>query len=216
MSLLKCPECGSQVSDRSEMCPSCGYPTKDIITEQTSKEKHHLTESTTVDPAKTKKTLRYVLLGCIALILVIVTFLFLSQSREKGYYDGNLWGVRYEEVAKKYSENNIFSDSNDITKGTYTLFVDKFEKIDGISAYGDFKFTNGELSSVEFLVMADNDVITDYQAAKELENYFNDLYGESEISEAQELTWTTKNSLISLWSYRSVITVNYYDLKLLN
>ncbi len=26
MALIKCPECGKQVSDKAEACPNCGYP----------------------------------------------------------------------------------------------------------------------------------------------------------------------------------------------
>ena len=28
MSLVKCPECGKEISDSAKMCPSCGYPIK--------------------------------------------------------------------------------------------------------------------------------------------------------------------------------------------
>lgn len=34
MSLLKCPECGNQVSDRAEACPECGCPVSEIIQEK--------------------------------------------------------------------------------------------------------------------------------------------------------------------------------------
>ncbi len=30
MSLIKCPECGKEVSDSAEMCPNCGYPIKPV------------------------------------------------------------------------------------------------------------------------------------------------------------------------------------------
>lgn len=28
MALVKCPECGHEISDRAERCPHCGYPMK--------------------------------------------------------------------------------------------------------------------------------------------------------------------------------------------
>ncbi len=31
MALIKCPECGKEISDRSEGCPNCGYPTPQFI-----------------------------------------------------------------------------------------------------------------------------------------------------------------------------------------
>ncbi len=30
MALIKCPECGSEVSDRAASCPRCGYPIKPV------------------------------------------------------------------------------------------------------------------------------------------------------------------------------------------
>lgn len=30
MSLIKCPECGKEISDKAISCPMCGYPTKEI------------------------------------------------------------------------------------------------------------------------------------------------------------------------------------------
>jgi RNA polymerase subunit RPABC4/transcription elongation factor Spt4 len=29
--LLNCPECGGQVSDKAQACPSCGYPVAEIL-----------------------------------------------------------------------------------------------------------------------------------------------------------------------------------------
>ena len=30
MSLIKCPECGKEISNQAESCPNCGYPLKNI------------------------------------------------------------------------------------------------------------------------------------------------------------------------------------------
>ena len=42
MALIKCPECGGQVSDRADVCIHCGYPLKEI------KEKVIVTKSNSV------------------------------------------------------------------------------------------------------------------------------------------------------------------------
>lgn len=31
MALIKCTECGKEISDKAERCPNCGYPIKDIL-----------------------------------------------------------------------------------------------------------------------------------------------------------------------------------------
>lgn len=28
MALMKCPECGNEISDKAKKCPRCGYPIK--------------------------------------------------------------------------------------------------------------------------------------------------------------------------------------------
>ncbi len=34
MALIKCPECGTEVSDKAKTCPKCAYPIADDNTEQ--------------------------------------------------------------------------------------------------------------------------------------------------------------------------------------
>lgn len=36
MALIKCPECGKEISDRAVSCPHCGYPIKNLSREKES------------------------------------------------------------------------------------------------------------------------------------------------------------------------------------
>ena len=38
MALIKCPECGKEVSDRSEICVGCGFPIKEYLFEKSKNE----------------------------------------------------------------------------------------------------------------------------------------------------------------------------------
>ena len=31
MSLVKCPECGNEFSDKATACPECGFPTSELV-----------------------------------------------------------------------------------------------------------------------------------------------------------------------------------------
>ena len=42
MSLIKCPECGNDVSDSAEICPKCGYGIKKYLNEKADKEKQEI------------------------------------------------------------------------------------------------------------------------------------------------------------------------------
>ena len=37
MSLIKCPECGKEISNKAISCPMCGYPIKEEINKLSSK-----------------------------------------------------------------------------------------------------------------------------------------------------------------------------------
>ena len=37
MALIKCPECGQDVSDKAAQCPRCGYPIAEMMSEKTAK-----------------------------------------------------------------------------------------------------------------------------------------------------------------------------------
>lgn len=39
MALIKCPECGRDISDKAVVCPGCGYPVGDIIDSRTDEER---------------------------------------------------------------------------------------------------------------------------------------------------------------------------------
>lgn len=34
MALIKCPECGRDISDKAQSCPACGYPVISIASQQ--------------------------------------------------------------------------------------------------------------------------------------------------------------------------------------
>lgn len=75
MALIKCPECGKEVSDSARNCPSCGYPL--IASETTENNDNSLKKSTQVNmpiqPTKKKKG------GCLGgcLITVVIFILFI-------------------------------------------------------------------------------------------------------------------------------------------
>ncbi|WP_194608622.1 zinc ribbon domain-containing protein [Clostridium vitabionis] len=42
MALIRCPECGREVSDQAEMCPGCGYNVKQYYDNLQKEEKGKL------------------------------------------------------------------------------------------------------------------------------------------------------------------------------
>lgn len=42
MALIKCPECGAQISDRARKCPSCGCPIEEILKEMSTQDEQKI------------------------------------------------------------------------------------------------------------------------------------------------------------------------------
>lgn len=64
MALIKCPECGHDVSDKAESCPNCGYK----ISEKTGNDTYEPQKQN-----KSKKTILGVMLLMISISLFTVT-----------------------------------------------------------------------------------------------------------------------------------------------
>ncbi len=70
MALIKCPECKKKISDTVEKCPHCGYASKDVDKEIIQ------TKEFKID----KKKIKYIIIGIILLILVIICYKLMFPS----------------------------------------------------------------------------------------------------------------------------------------
>lgn len=67
MSMIKCPECGKEISDKASACPNCGYP----LTAEDKNETVSPPIPTTIPVKKKKKR------GCLTSIIVFLFFIFI-------------------------------------------------------------------------------------------------------------------------------------------
>lgn len=56
--------------------------------------------------------------------------------------------------------------------------------------------------------MTDDDVLPYYRALQKLKHHYKELYGNPDEDDFS-LIWETKKSTITLWNYKSVISVEY-------
>lgn len=75
MALIKCPECGKEISDMSNICIHCGYPLKDMTSEDVMSKK--ITQNSN---GQTHKILFF---GMIALLVIVLLFSILTRSQPK-------------------------------------------------------------------------------------------------------------------------------------
>ena len=208
MALLICPECGYQVSDKATECLNCGYPVSNIIAAIKAEEQEkELAKKAKIKKRKKKIIITLLILLVIFAALAIVTFLFLSKPERRGLYDGNKWKMSYSDIKEKYPDG-FKSDGGDDYDKSYITTVDEFESIEGTTALVSFEFLDDELCEVYIWVMVDDDEISYEKLEKQLKRHYDELFGEGSSSD-YTITWETRESSISLFKYKSLITVTY-------
>lgn len=70
MALIRCPECGREISDKAAACPGCGYPMTPVNPE-TEETARRLEEANRQDTAFLKKA-TLVAVAAVAVMLVLV------------------------------------------------------------------------------------------------------------------------------------------------
>ena len=90
MALINCPECGRQVSDSAPQCPGCGY--------KISQDSHSLNINKVVEYITKNPKVLFV---CIVVLISLVAFNKLSDSREK----------RSNNYSYTYSQSNAVNAS---------------------------------------------------------------------------------------------------------
>lgn len=76
MALIKCSECGQEISDKAPACPKCGNPLQDI---------NEITQRSPVTIEQTKKTWKIIRL--VSWIMIVIGIILIFNSYAKGTKD---------------------------------------------------------------------------------------------------------------------------------
>lgn len=116
MALIKCPDCGKEVSDKSTVCINCGCPLevkeekKEIITEYSKKEN------------KKNKAVPFIITGVIIFLIVIVA-VAIALIANSGIEVPSLYGVTEETAttiltSKSLIPNIVYEYDDTVKEGT--------------------------------------------------------------------------------------------------
>lgn len=182
MALIKCTECGADISDKASMCPKCGCPIE-MLADNKNNRKLNI------------KKVILVIIGLLMLLIVgCLVYKLLTRPDTSGYYNGVKWGIGYEEALIKLGDNGKANEKKDII----LVDIDDYEGRQGVRASILYKFTEGALTSVEILIFNnDTSSYTDVRLIEEYVKQFESLYGEYE-KETISYVWNTENSIIKL------------------
>ena len=152
MSLIKCPECGGNVSDMAEKCPHCGISIQSnsdnnlLQNDQNDNSQQKLEPETGIK----KKNRKLIISTAIVITVVaVICVVYFCLHKESLLPFGVKWGDTYEEIAKK---DNLLSGGNEMG---YSLWYEGeylgLKPEEGIM-YGYTFDKNGELTSMLILL----------------------------------------------------------------
>lgn len=107
MALIKCPECGKQVSDAAKSCPECGYP---IATDNS------------FSPTASNKPNYKLMIGAAVVIGIIITGIIIgvsssnkdNHSSERNSYSYDYYGGYSDYSPDSYSSHSTGKDASSI------------------------------------------------------------------------------------------------------
>ena len=198
MALIKCSECGSEISEKAQVCPKCGCPvdvSKEIIA--TNKKK------------KIKKISIFVSVLLIIAILIVTVVKIMNRPNTDGYFSETRWGMTMEQVKKILGEDATINEDKDAVLYNY----EDYEGKSGIDAMISCDCADDSLKKVTvFLTNGDDSSYTDSKLIDECTEDFNKLYGEAE-KDSITTFWNTPKSKIELsYLMDGFIIITYEDI----
>ena len=116
MAMIKCPECGKEISDRAEVCPGCGYPVKDYLQETKDKEQREIPEKKWNESEKKVSMLiknRKFQISAIVLAILVLAIVMVYKWIHVEVIHDVTWGMSVSQVKQredKYDGNSGYYD----------------------------------------------------------------------------------------------------------
>lgn len=198
MALIKCSDCGTNVSEKASACPKCGCPIEiSIEHENTNKRK------------KIKHIVLVFIFFIIILLLSLGVYKIVNRSDKSGYYNGLKWGMTCEEVQDQLGED-AFIDKD---KKSVVINYKDYEGKKNIDTLASYDCTGDSLNMITlFISNGDSSSYTDESLLDEYINQLDKLYGEHE-EDTIYYTWRTEKSRVELsYLFNNVVVLKYEDI----
>lgn len=133
MALIKCPECGKEISDKAGQCPHCGYPIDQVTIPENEiigqngiqEQQNNIVEQ---KPQKKISKNSIIIIGAIIGIIIIGVIAYLIVTADSREYDNaqKLYASEeYEDALTKFKELGTYEDSAEmVEKCEYALSTD--------------------------------------------------------------------------------------------
>lgn len=204
MALIKCSECGTDVSEKAQVCPKCGCPieiTKKIISE--------------VQKTKNKKLFTTIIISIVLIASIIgIICLVNSNKLKSGLYNNIAWGTSIDEIEEKVNSNqdNLFEEAVNEDRTTVQETVSDYYGFENVTAMVTYDCEiNQELHGIKvFIINGEDSNYSDNDISQTIMEDFDNLYGEHSDDVISKV-WTTKKSKIALTYFAEGCLVLEYD-----
>lgn len=184
MALIKCPECGKEISDTAKNCPNCGYRIK---------------------RPKNNVKMKPIIIGGAILIIIVVTLLIIQNSRYKEdsspFYTMKS-GTKMKEIHDLYGEPDDIQNNDGAIDEVYN-------NLQFLGSKGTLKIRywsdSKDIIYARWIIYAkDYNKDSLYENAVETtKKFFNKIYGSAEQISDTEFKWS---STYDKTSYRLIIS----------
>lgn len=184
MALIKCVECGADISDKAEICPHCGCPILDSV-----ENKRKIV----------KRKIKRIVITIIA-IMVVCGIVFCSitgiklYNKKVGYYNNLKWGITSAQLEKKLKKE-VNADKKYIA-GTSEK---DYEGIKGLLAIPFYYWDDSDkYNYVSILISNDGNEYSSNVALEKLIKIYDKRYGENTKPNSYTYEWETSKSKIKM------------------
>ena len=184
MALIKCVECGADISDKAELCPHCGCPTADSIENKRKNMKRKIRKICI-------PIVVIVIIGCIILGSMVGIKIY---NEKAGYYNNLKWGMTSAQLEKKLKK--------EINKDKKCIVGDSekdYESIKGMIAVPFYYWDDSEkYNYVSILISNDSNEYSSNVAVDKLVEIYDKRYGKNAKTNSYTYEWETSKSKIKL------------------
>ena len=177
MALIKCPECGKEISDQADRCPNCGY--KKPRTRKINFQKKHIA----------------IFGGCFAVVVVMIATCFiLMKSKDRSPFEKISANMKKEQVHKEFGKPQAMSSNEDDYIVEESYYHVSFLGLDGMLLvnYSE-EDHDGSITDVDWKYISENEEdISDFsEKVEQIKEFFTEKYGSPrEASDRSDiLTW---------------------------
>lgn len=198
MALIKCVECGADISDKAEVCPRCGCPIEDSIE---SKRKN------------TRRKIKKIIIPIISIIIVCCIILGSIEgikiyNKKSGYYNSLKWGMNATKLEK------MLKIERDADKNCIVGNSEKdYEGIKGMTAVPFYYWDDSEkYNYVSILITNDGKEYSSNVAVDKFVEIYDKRYGKNSNPNSYTYEWeTNKTKIKMIYLVDNFITIEFSD-----